>query len=172
MFGQLGIGTHDSKSKPFEIVSLSDKGITSVALGCEHSVLLTNKGAVYVFGRNNFGQLGLNHTSDRTQPQVVPELDDVHISRISAGNHSTFLVANDGGGVYTFGLNDRGQLGVGDKRNRMKATRIRGLEISDVVEVRTHDLTACVHMVLIMSDYTPLWIEHSNMSLGQVWWRL
>ncbi|KAF5394644.1 Regulator of condensation [Paragonimus heterotremus] len=49
-------------------VDTSDEDVTEVACGSRHTAYLTNKGNVYVFGWNGFGQLGFD-------PQIVKALD-------------------------------------------------------------------------------------------------
>lgn len=63
-----------------------------------HGVALSNDGEVYVFGKNNYGQLGLNHQFDCKVPQLVPDIFDI-ISVSVSERHTMLLTAK--GRVYT-----------------------------------------------------------------------
>jgi len=64
---------------------------------------------VFVFGANNFGQLGLGDTRDRRTPTRLP---GVRAKGVSTGDYHT-IVLDLAGNVLTFGRNDQGQLGIG-----------------------------------------------------------
>lgn len=65
------------------------------------------------FGRNQFGQLGLNNTTSQDKPAVVPALANMNVISAACGrNHTLFLT--DTGTVYACGDNRSGQCGVGN----------------------------------------------------------
>lgn len=112
--GQLGIGSIGGfRRTPVQVTALGSAGvdasnIASVSAGAGHSIALTRAGKLYVFGRNNRGQLGLGDDTDRGTPWVVPNATAV--AGISAGvNHSLYWTAN--GDLYAFGYNVFGELG-------------------------------------------------------------
>ena len=51
--------------------------VIDAAAGIEHTVLLTSDGALYTFGSNEFGQLGLGDTRARTAPARVELAKDI-----------------------------------------------------------------------------------------------
>ncbi len=109
--GQLGIGTGDStKSKAIQVPGLT--GITAVAAGGEHSLVLKTDGeatgSLWAFGENANGEVGDGTTTERRTPVKV--LDGVR-SICAGGSHSMVVMAD--GSVLGTGLNDRGQLGNG-----------------------------------------------------------
>ena len=58
-YGQLGLGHTVQKVYAPQLVSgLESKGIHKVSAGCYHSVAVARSGDLFVFGRNNHGQLG------------------------------------------------------------------------------------------------------------------
>ena len=63
---------------------------------------------LYIFGGNEFGQLGLDDFIDRGKPIKHPSLSNV--IDISSGGCSTFVKTSNG--IYAFGLNEYLQLGV------------------------------------------------------------
>lgn len=63
-FGQLGLGMHGpSISTPQIIQSLQGIPFAQLSAGGAHSFAITLSGAVFGWGRNKFGQLGLNDTN-------------------------------------------------------------------------------------------------------------
>jgi uncharacterized repeat protein (TIGR02543 family) len=88
--------------------------ILSVSLGRNHSALLTSKGRIFTWGDNKYGQLGDQTTVNKLVPVDITahfnlEADE-KIIRIALGdNHSAVLTSN--GRVFTWGINDFGQLG-------------------------------------------------------------
>jgi len=87
-------------------------GVIKACAGGWHSLVLTEQGDVYSFGRHDDGQLGRETTDDSTAlPGVVDFPGDPIITGVAAGSrHSTAVT--DGGGVYVWGCNSLGQLGV------------------------------------------------------------
>ncbi|CAH0557019.1 unnamed protein product [Brassicogethes aeneus] len=83
--------------------------------GCvsAHSVLVGEDGKAMTFGRNQFGQLGLDNTNTKDIPTVVPALENMNVISAACGrNHTLFLT--DTGTVYACGDNRSGQCGVGN----------------------------------------------------------
>eukprot|EP00798_Chlamydomonas_sp_ICE-L_P032731 gene32731-biopygen13921 len=76
----------------------------------DHSAYVRN-GELFVYGRNDYGQLGLGHTSNTiTVPTKVPGINNA--SLVACGEGFTLCVRTDGTAIST-GLNDNGQLGIG-----------------------------------------------------------
>ena len=60
--------------------------IVDISAGASHTLALSSRGEVWGWGRNNFGQLGLEGTEWLDEPRVIPELSDKFILQISAGS--------------------------------------------------------------------------------------
>jgi alpha-tubulin suppressor-like RCC1 family protein len=106
--------------------------IKQISCGCIHTVILKNDGTVWVTGDNEYGQLGLNDTTDRyTFTQVTTNISDV--KQIICGGYHTFMLKNDGT-VWACGYNNKGQLGLNDTTNRTSFTQVT-TNISDVKEI-------------------------------------
>ncbi|NNB89617.1 hypothetical protein HJC10_27670 [Corallococcus exiguus] len=88
---------------------------TVVGAGRLHSLGLQADGAVWAWGRNRYGQLGNNTTTDRLAPVKVTGLTGVVVD-IAAGNEHSLAVKSDGA-VWTWGSNGLGQLGDGLSSN-------------------------------------------------------
>jgi alpha-tubulin suppressor-like RCC1 family protein len=79
-------------------------------------------GTPYTWGSNSFGQLGNGTTSSTpTGPVAVSGLDDV-VDVHGGREHVAALTST--GGVYTWGSNGEGQLGLGDSLNRSRPTLV------------------------------------------------
>ena len=71
-YGQLGLGhTSQKVFRLRRVHELGNKGVTNVSSGCYHSLAICEGGSVYVFGRNNHGQLGTGDTAERHVPWLL-----------------------------------------------------------------------------------------------------
>ncbi|XP_032117537.1 X-linked retinitis pigmentosa GTPase regulator isoform X7 [Sapajus apella] len=88
-----------------------------LSCGDEHSAIVTGNNKLYVFGSNNWGQLGLGSKSAVSRPTCVKALKPEKVKLAACGRTHT-LVSTEGGNVYATGGNDEGQLGLGDTEER------------------------------------------------------
>lgn len=89
--------------------SIKTARVSQVAAGVAHTLVVVDDGSVWAFGDNRQGQLGDGTLIDRSVPAQVQDFDGP-IRTVAAGrNHSVALGEN--GRVYTWGANDRDQLG-------------------------------------------------------------
>jgi len=87
----------------------------SLSAGAYHSVVCMDTGAVFVFGNNDRGQLGLDHFESQFSPVRVTALHKDKVTSVSAspaGHHTLFLTAL--GVAWACGAGDAGQLGSND----------------------------------------------------------
>jgi alpha-tubulin suppressor-like RCC1 family protein len=133
--GQLGLGDNVNRSVFAEVTDLRDKNITSIGMGRYHSFVLGNDGKVYATGSNDNGQLGFGNNTSRNLFTEVTGLRDKNITSIVGGSQHSLALGKDGE-VYAVGLNDAGQLGLGDNNNRntfTEATYLRDKNITSIV---------------------------------------
>jgi len=45
--------------------------LVKLTCGCNHTLALTNKGEIYAWGDNNYGQIGVNKELKRSSPIMV-----------------------------------------------------------------------------------------------------
>ncbi|XP_052238414.1 X-linked retinitis pigmentosa GTPase regulator-like [Dreissena polymorpha] len=109
--GQLGVEDSPASNVPKCIDSLVTQQYKQLAAGTDHSVALTEEGAVYVWGGGSEGQLGLGGRTECLDPEELM-IEDV-VTCISCGYYHTALVT-ESGGLYTFGESEGGKLGLGD----------------------------------------------------------
>ncbi|HEY7144930.1 MAG TPA: hypothetical protein VH637_11825 [Streptosporangiaceae bacterium] len=111
--GQLGNGTtsqiEGSNPTPVPVPGLH--GIVQITAGDEFSMALRGDGSVWVWGRNNSGQLGDGTTVDRDSPEQLPALTGL-VSRLIAGEATSYAIRTDGT-LLAWGDNSLGLLGKG-----------------------------------------------------------
>ena len=120
-WGQLGLGHDNNKNSPQELLFPNIK-IKSVSCGFNHTMGLTTSGKLYVWGKNDTGQLGLGDVFHRNFPQEVYLKE--YIKSIHGGDcHTICMTHNDK--IYSWGCNEEGQLGLGDKECRSKPCELK-----------------------------------------------
>jgi uncharacterized repeat protein (TIGR02543 family) len=92
-----------------------------------HSAALTSNGRLFIWGRNDNGQLGDGTTTNRSTPTEITSrfslaTGDKSIQVSLGGYHSAALTSN--GRLFTWGRNNNGQLGDGTNTNRYSPTQI------------------------------------------------
>lgn len=103
---------------PHRWEGLEDVKIRSVISSCtaSHCVAISIEGKVYVWGRNDKGQLGVGDCERRDTPTTPTELEDYNIVTAATGRNHTLFVT-DKGDCFAAGDNKMGQLGVGGEGN-------------------------------------------------------
>eukprot|EP00899_Mesostigma_viride_P005342 jgi/Mesvir1/14809/Mv05445-RA.4 len=98
LYGQTGHGCTDDSFEPRLVGALAGCPVADVAASVWHTVAATVDGAVYAWGWNKFGQLGLPESSSELTPALVesPLLDDVCIVAVSCGARHTAVVSGWG----------------------------------------------------------------------------
>jgi len=134
--GQLGDSTTVGKTVPTKFVTAipNSAGVAvvkplwdKVAVGSSHTLALLSTGAMYRWGGNSRGQLGINSTTDQLSPGILagtgPGSDAYKYSSIAAGgDHS--LAIRDNGELYAWGSNGFGQLGMGTTTDVLEPTQV------------------------------------------------
>ncbi len=114
--GQLHDGDTDDEYYPVKIAN----GAVSVALGEHHSLMLKDNGNVTAAGTGSYGELFTTQSSFVTKPAYTAK----DIAVYSAGKDHSAAIDNSGR-LYTWGNNDKGQLGLGDYNSRSTPTKVR-----------------------------------------------
>ena len=84
---------------------------TAISAGADHVLAIGSDGNVYAWGSNVYGQLGFESGADTvTTPTLVEALEGKNVIAVSAGRYFS-LALTEGGQVYSFGRNNRQQLG-------------------------------------------------------------
>ncbi|XP_054829672.1 X-linked retinitis pigmentosa GTPase regulator [Eublepharis macularius] len=88
-----------------------------ISCGDEHTSVVTGNGKLYMFGSNNWGQLGLGTKDTINKPTCVKALKPEKVKLVACGRNHT-LIYTEQGKVYAAGGNNEGQLGLGDTEER------------------------------------------------------
>ncbi|XP_040122245.1 X-linked retinitis pigmentosa GTPase regulator isoform X2 [Oryx dammah] len=89
----------------------------SLSCGDEHTAVTTGNNKLFMFGSNNWGQLGLGSKATVNKPTCIKALKPEKVKLVACGRNHT-LVLTGGGKVYATGGNNEGQLGLGDTDER------------------------------------------------------
>ncbi|TRY65949.1 hypothetical protein DNTS_012353, partial [Danionella cerebrum] len=88
--GQLGLGKSEPSSlTPQPLNSLCGIPLAQISTGGDHSFALSFSGAVFGWGKNSAGQLGLNDEQDRAVPCHIKFLRSQKVVYISCGEEHT-----------------------------------------------------------------------------------
>jgi len=142
--GQLGLGHNEASVKSAqEVKTLRNTTITQLFTGQEFSLVLSglfffppffyssmlcflDKGDIYTFGGNSYGQLGIGNRKASNVPQKISTIRSN--GPVGCGEHHTIIKATDDK-LYAFGWAGYGVLGVGDMENDcLSPTQIKLLE--------------------------------------------
>ncbi len=111
--GELGHGSRTSVSAPAQVGGLS--GVVDVVAAEGITLALKADGTVWVWGFGSFGILGSgvpDGASRTITPVQIRELSDIRSIAIGRGSSSAWAVDGQGR-VFNWGINSRGQFGVG-----------------------------------------------------------
>ncbi|NXA64016.1 RPGR regulator, partial [Mohoua ochrocephala] len=114
-WGQLGLGSKNTVSKPTCVKALKPEKPKLAVCGRNHTLVYTEKGNVYAAGGNSEGQLGLGDTEERTTFHLISFFTNQHkIKQLSAGSYTSAAVTEDGQ-LFVWGDNSEGQIGLADE---------------------------------------------------------
>lgn len=147
--GQLGIGTtSDVKVFTIEVGTLTDW--KELKAGGNHSVAMTEDGALWATGNNASRQLGNGETTNQNEfvQAYVPVNNVIKELSISLEGNFSAIIREDGT-LWSAGLNNRGQLGLGNTTDTVIFKQESGGD-TDWLKVSCGTL----HMMAIKTDGT------------------
>ena len=124
LFGQLGNGTDENSNIPIcisDILGNVLNGKKVIEIQCSNTMIaIDDKGKLYVWGYNDYGQLGNGTTEDSNIPICISDipgnaLNGKKVIEMQSGD--TMVALDDEGKLYTWGSNYFGQLGNGTNEN-------------------------------------------------------
>ncbi|NXB27989.1 RPGR regulator, partial [Eulacestoma nigropectus] len=114
-WGQLGLGSKNTVSKPTCVKALKPEKPKLAVCGRNHTLVYTEKGNVYAAGGNSEGQLGLGDTEERTTFHLISFFTNQHkIKQLSAGSYTSAALTEDGQ-LFVWGDNSEGQIGLANE---------------------------------------------------------
>ncbi len=131
-YGQLGDGSLNSSNIPIKIEGLS--GVTDIANNYSHLCAIVNSG-VLCWGDNDYGQLGDGSLFNSALPINVPGFGPGSgVTKLAMGDGYSCAVKNSG--LYCWGRNHLGQLGIGNKVSQLIPSLVpnfpEGFGVSDI----------------------------------------
>uniref|UniRef100_A0A7S1FVS7 BTB domain-containing protein n=1 Tax=Corethron hystrix TaxID=216773 RepID=A0A7S1FVS7_9STRA len=142
--GATGVG---HQYVPLILDRLADKKVIQVSACGFHTACLTNQNDVYTWGEGKFGRLGHGTERNCHGPKLVEALIGRRTKRVVCGGFHSACVTEEGR-VYTWGGGEHGQLGHGDKVNKLRpalVTALQGTTIRQITCGWSHSvaLTSC-----------------------------
>lgn len=163
-FGRLGHGNSSDLFTPQPIKALYGLRIRQIACGDSHCLAVTMEGEVQSWGRNQNGQLGLGTTEDSLVPQKIEAFQGVSVKMVAAGAEHSAAVTVDGE-IYGWGWGRYGNLGLGDRNDRLvpeKVSTVVGEKMVLVACGWRHTISACSRGGL----YTYGWSKYGQLGHG------
>lgn len=112
--GRLGHGDTTPKEEPTLIQTLKGRDIVNIECGGTYSAAISAYGALYTWGRGNYGRLGHGTADDCLIPTMISSLSDEHVTQVACGFfYAHTLCVTSQGKVYSWGDGDYGKLGRG-----------------------------------------------------------
>lgn len=98
--------------------------VVAVRAGGWNSAAKTTDGALFTWGLGRYGAPGHGDTDDVTLPCMVDFLEDVAHQVVEFAVGWSFCVVATSAGLFTWGNNTAGQLGLGDMVSRTRPNRV------------------------------------------------
>lgn len=102
-------------------------GVTDMATGHYHSMILKSDGTLWAMGSNAYGQLGDGTTINRTSPVQITS----GVIKVTCGYHHTLFIKTNGS-LWAMGKNNYGNLGDGSTTSRTSPVQILSSGVSDI----------------------------------------
>jgi alpha-tubulin suppressor-like RCC1 family protein len=119
--GQLGQNDRVFRSSPVQVGALTN---WVDAIACQYTFgAINSAGQLFTWGTNNFGQLGQNVASSVTLSSPVQVGSLTNWSKLTGYNLVLGAIKTDGT-IWTWGYNNWGQLGLGDRVSRSSPTQV------------------------------------------------
>ncbi|HZH04740.1 MAG TPA: hypothetical protein VEY30_13220, partial [Myxococcaceae bacterium] len=141
--GQLGDGTRDETLEPHAVVGLGE-AVQGLASGREHTCVLGVDGAVWCWGANGEGQLGVTTPTISDTPVRVDGLPS-DVRSLSAGANHSCALASDGR-AFCWGSNGKGELGDGTPAATSLPVQVTQLSVA-LASVSAGDRHTCARAV-------------------------
>jgi len=163
--GQLGDNTHTNRYTPVQVTGIvgtnSAECAKAIAAGGAHSmVVMDHNGWVRTWGYNAYGQLGNGTTADSTAPASTSTYS-TDVNSIWAGYSQSFFLRGVSG-LFAWGRNNYGQLGLGDTAQHNDPTAVSGMTRVGIIAISA----GADHSLAIASNgYVYAW---GNNNFGQL----
>lgn len=98
----LGMFNEEIKNKRIDTSVIAKEGIKMISMGKFHTIFLSKDSKLYVWGGNNYGQLGLDLSKEMLNDPVINSLDNLNLGSyniitICCSDYLSYLVINSNG---------------------------------------------------------------------------
>ncbi len=170
-YGQLGNGSYSNSLIPIEITRefnlSSDEYVIQGDLGAFHSLVMTNQGRVFAFGKNHFGYPNILKSNVPLEiSSLLSYLDNESTLMVSAGRLNTFILTTSGR-LFGTGNNFYKQLHI-----ELKDEETSFVELTDNFTLATDEILVKIisnqdHMFAITSQHRIFaWGKNTQGQLG------
>ncbi len=124
--GELGIPQSiivNYTSLPIQISSLNGVNIRQIVGGEDHALAIDGTGNLWAWGSNQQGELGIDKSSPRELPKIIPNLRQFRSISAGAGISAACDIQGE---LWAWGSNSHGQLGLGSPWNAYTPKRVAG----------------------------------------------
>ncbi len=105
--GVLGLGHNNPVKTPTQLILPNEEKIKSVTTDINNIFLLCESGHLFVYGSNNYGELGLGHNNSVKTPTQLILPNEEKIKSVTRNEYGTFFLCESG---YFYLGNDENQL--------------------------------------------------------------
>lgn len=135
--GQLGHDSQQEQWRPRLLRSLQGVRVIQATVGVGRTMLVTDMGQVYAFGKDTFSEPvhGGSVSKHVSTPRLVEALEGIFVVQTAIGNYFTAVLSREGS-VYTFAWGSDAKLGHGTDTQDRKPQLLKGaLENTPVVQI-------------------------------------
>ena len=139
--------TEGHQYTPKRLDKLADKRVVQLSACGFHTGCLTDNGELYTWGEGKFGRLGHSVERNCHSPRLVEALLGKGPRQVACGGFHTAVITDEGK-MYTFGGGEHGQLGHGDRINKVKPTLVQvldGIFVSQITCGWSHSVALTIH---------------------------
>ena len=129
----LGDGSDQYRSAPDLTNPIADNA-KYIALSNINAAVITEDGSLYMWGKNNYGQLGINSIQNSHKKIQTTNISDVNRVILLVDNCVAAITAN--GSLYMWGKNSYGQLG--DETTENKTSPYKVSQLQNVTYISNH----------------------------------
>lgn len=119
--GELGCGDTDDRSSPIQTIAGGTNWAT-VSSGGKHTSAIKSDGSLWVWGENDYGQLGDETSSSYSSP-IQTICGGFNWEKVACGEAFMAAIKTDGT-LWTWGANGYGQLGLNDGDDRSSPIQV------------------------------------------------
>jgi len=177
-YGQLGDESTTNRLSPVDITANfmlePEETIASMEHGHYHSSAVTSLNRVFTWGYNSYGQLGNGTITDIHSPVEITANFNLNVGeailKTSLNIYHSVALSSDGR-VFTFGINDRGQLGDNTYNNKTLPTDVTSFFVLNPEEKVIDLLTGWQFTLALTSEKRVFaWGYGGTGSLGDGTW--